>query len=91
MPDSKTRPKLSTTIAPENYAYLQDLVAKGRAKSMADAVDESLERVRALENRARLERDTAAYFDRLTGKAAREESRLETAVSSLVDEIDFDA
>ena len=90
MPASKARPKLSTTIAPENYAYLQRLVERGSAKSLAEAVDEALEKVRALENRARLERDTGAYFERLTGKAAREESRLEAAVSSLVDEIRFD-
>lgn len=90
MATSKARPKLSTTIAPENYAYLQELVERGRAKNIAEAVDEALEKVRALENRARLARDTAAYFERLTGKAAREEARLESEFSSLIDEINLD-
>lgn len=90
MAASKARPKLSTTISRENFAYLQGLVERGRAKNVAEAVDEALGRVRALENRARLERDTAAYFDRLRGKAAREEARLESAISSLIDEINFD-
>jgi len=42
------------------------------------------------DRRARIERDTVAYFARLRGKASREEARLEAAVSSLVDEINFD-
>lgn len=90
MSASKPRAKLSTTIAPENYSYLQELVKNGRAKSIAGAVDEALEKVRRLENRLRLEHDTAAYFERLTGKAARGEARLESAVASVIDEISFD-
>lgn len=43
------------------------------------------------EKRSRLERDTAAYFARLRGNTAQEESRLESALASLVDEINFDA
>lgn len=90
MPVPKPRPKLSTTIAPENYAYLQELVERGSARNLAEAVDDAVDRLRTLENRARLERDTAAYFERLTGKAGREEARLESAVASIVDEISFD-
>lgn len=42
------------------------------------------------ENRTRLERDTLAYFEGLSAKAAAEESGLETALDESLDEIDFD-
>lgn len=84
------RQKLSTTVAPEAYAYLESLVDAGRAESLAEAVDSVIERARRAENRARLERDTANYFARLSGRAAREEARLEAALGHLVDEVSFD-
>ena len=43
------------------------------------------------ENRARLERDTAKYFQSLAPEGAEEEGLLETALDQGADEIDFDA
>ena len=84
------REKVSTTIAPENYGYLASMVKRRKARTLAEALDLALGRLRALDNRARLERDTAAYFAALSGKAATEESRLEVALGQAADEVDFD-
>jgi hypothetical protein len=84
------RKKLSTTIGARNYAYLQNLVKTGKAESVGQAVDKAVEVARRLENRATLERQTAAYFEGLTLKVAAEEADLETALSAASQEIDFD-
>ena len=70
------REKLSTTVAPESYTYLRSLVRRGKARNLAQALDIALARLRKLDNRARLERDTAAYFAALSEKARTEESQL---------------
>jgi hypothetical protein len=46
--------------------------------------------MRRAENRARLERDTAAYFEGLSPEALREEQLLGDALSRMAGEIDFD-
>ena len=84
------RRKISTTIAPESYRYLQSLLATGKANNLAGALDLALMRLRRADNRARLERDTAAYFQNLSANAAAEEVRLETALDRSADEMDFD-
>ena len=43
-----------------------------------------------LDNRATLERQTAAYFKGLTSKAAAQETDLEDALSAATQEMDFD-
>lgn len=85
------REKISTTISAEGYAYLRGLIRSGRAKSLAEAVDMVVLRNRRADNRSRLERDTAAYFERLSAKAAEAETRLEKALGQMIDEIDFDS
>jgi len=45
---------------------------------------------RRLDNRATLERQTAAYFSGLNSKAAAEEADLEDALSAASQEMDFD-
>lgn len=84
------RIKISTTVAPQTHGYLECLVETGRAASLAEAIDQAVSRAKHAENRDRLERDTAAYFQGLKGPAAAEESRLEAAVADMADEIDFD-
>ena len=84
------RKKLSTTIGPANYAYLHQLVKAGRAASVGEAVDRAVELAKRLENRAKLERETAAYFNRLAPKAAAEEAALETVLSDASLEMDFE-
>ena len=66
--------KLSTTIGANNYAYLRNMVKAGRAESVGEAVDKAVEMARRLDNRAALERQTAAYFKGLTPKSAKEEA-----------------
>jgi hypothetical protein len=84
------RKKLSTTIGANNYAYLHKMVKAGRAESVGEAVDKAVEMARRLDNRATLERQTAAYFKGLTSKAAAEETDLEEALRAVSQEMDFD-
>jgi len=80
--DVQPRKKLSTTIAVTNYAYLHNMVKAGKAESVGEAVDPAVQLARRVENRARLERQTAAYFRGLSRKAAAEEADLEDALSA---------
>ncbi len=91
MPASTHRRKLSTTVSEETHAFLQTLVETGKAASVAQAVDIAVLSARRAENRARLERDTAAYFERLSGRAATQEAQLGIALGQLADEIDFES
>ena len=75
------RKKLSTTIGPESFNYLHRLVKAGKAASVGEAVDKAVEIARRLENRAKLEHDTAAYFAQMTPEAAAEENALANALS----------
>lgn len=85
-----SRRKLSTTVSSATQKYLEHLVATGRAHTIAEAVDLVVNRAQRAENRARLERDTAAYFASLPADAAAEETRLEDALSQSVGEVRFD-
>ena len=84
------RHKISTTIAPRSYAYLRSLIAVGKARNLAEALDLALSRLRRAESRSRLERATAAYFENLPAEAAREESDLATALDASAYGSDFD-
>jgi hypothetical protein len=86
--DVLRRKKLS--IGASNYAYLHHMVKAGRAESVGEAVDKAVEIARRLDNRANLERQTAAYFKGLTSKAAKEETDLENALSAASQEMNFD-
>jgi hypothetical protein len=84
------RHKLSTTISPSSYAYLEHMVESGAARSLAEAVDLAVETRRQVENRRHLERDTAAYFANLSPEGAREEISLADALSGAAGQVDFD-
>jgi hypothetical protein len=84
------RKKLSTTIGAGNYAYLHKMVKSGKAESVGEAVDKVVEITRRLDHRARLERETAAYFNNLPANAAAEEADMENALSAASQEMDFD-
>ncbi len=84
------RQKISTTIAPRSYAYLQNLIAMGKASNLAEALDLAIYRLHRAESRNRLEQATAAYFERLPAEAAGEESDLATALDESAGESDFD-
>ena len=85
-----TRQKISTTIAPESFDYLNQFVAAGEARNLADAIDLVINRLKEFENRERIELDTASYFANLSETEVNEEHRLELAVSRSAHGIDFD-
>ena len=85
-----SRQKISTTISPTTRAYLQRLIDTGEVQNLAEAIDLAIERLSLFENRERLERDTAAYFDNLTEEEDAEEKALESALSKSASGIDFD-
>ncbi len=84
------RVKLSTTVAAENLAYLGALVSAGRTGSIAEAVDLAIARFRREENRARLDRATAAYFEGLPEEALAEERGLAHRLNASICGLDFD-
>jgi Arc/MetJ-type ribon-helix-helix transcriptional regulator len=90
MPSRRRRQKISTTIAPENEAFLQSLIKRGRASSLADAVDRAVAFARRAEARKRLEEATIAFYASLSGKALKEEQKLERAVGYTASQVDFD-
>lgn len=82
--------KLSTTVAAENFTFLESMVGSGRAESIAEAVDLAIARLRRAENRARLEAATADYFDGLTAEAEAEELELAHLLHAGAASVDFD-
>jgi hypothetical protein len=85
-----SRQKISTTISPKTLAYLDDLIRCGEANTLAEALDLAVERLNAYENRERLARDTASYFDQMTLEQTEEEARLGAALAAGAKGIDFD-
>lgn len=85
-----TRAKLSTTVAPDTYEYFDQMVRSGEAASIADAIDRSVAKIRQLENRRRLAKATAHYFDELEPRAAAEENVMARDLASAARGIDFD-
>ena len=85
-----SRQKISTTISAVAFAYLQRLIDRSEVRNLAEAIDLTIERLSAFENRERLERDTAAYFDSMSPEEIAEDNRLEEALSQAARGIDFD-
>jgi Arc/MetJ-type ribon-helix-helix transcriptional regulator len=85
-----TRQKISTTISPTALAYLERLIEKGEVQNLAAAIDLAIDRLLAFENRERLERDTAAYFDNMSPEESAEEERLASVLSQAARDVDFD-
>jgi hypothetical protein len=84
------RQKISTTVSPKSLAHLEGLIKVGEARNLAEAIDLSIQRLLVYENRERLARDTAAYFDNMTEEAAAEERKLEAALCHSPANINFD-
>ncbi len=87
---SKTRTKISTTVAPETYEFLEQKVASGEAATLAQALDDAVASLRRLENRRRLAQATAAYFEGLDPQAIAAENTLAESMASASKGIDFD-
>jgi len=84
------RQKISTTVSPKTLAYLEELIGKGEARTLAEALDLAIERLLAYENRERLANDTEAYFANLSDSEVAAERRLEDALTQTTAGIDFD-
>ena len=84
------RAKLSTTVSAQTYRYLEYKVQTGEATTIAEAVDLLIAKARKIENRERLARATAQYFDELEPRAAAEENALARDMTSAAAGIDFD-
>jgi hypothetical protein len=82
--------KLSTTVAAENFTFLESMVKTGRTDSIAEAVDMAIARLRRVENRARLEAATAAYFAGQSAQAQAEEQALARQLHLSAASVDFD-
>lgn len=82
--------KLSTTVALENFTFLESMVSTGRTGSIAEAVDLAIERLRQVENRSRLEAATAEYFDGMSPEAQTEEQALARQLYRSARSVDFD-
>jgi hypothetical protein len=85
-----SRQKISTTISSLSLSYLERLIEKGEARTLADAIDSAVQKLQIYENRERLANDTAAYFERMSPEEAEEEARLGAALASTAQGIDFD-
>ena len=68
-----SRTKLSTTVSPETYQFLEQMISKGQATTMAEALDAVIIKVKRLENRKRLASATARYFEQLDSHTVDEE------------------
>lgn len=90
MPIRRKRQKISTTVAPENGAFLKSLIRRGKASNMAEAVDRALATARRAENRARLEAATEAYFASLSPEEREEDRRLSEALDYEAGLVNFD-
>ncbi|HEY1209343.1 MAG TPA: hypothetical protein VGE85_08235 [Terracidiphilus sp.] len=86
----RNRTKLSTTVAADNFTFLETMVSSGRSDSIAEAVDLAIARLRQMENRSRLERATTDYFDGLPAKAQAEEQALARQLHLSARSVDFD-
>ncbi len=89
-PARVTREKISTTISSATLSCLERLIEAGEARTLADAIDLAVHRLLSYENRDRLERDTAAYFDGMSPEDVEAEARLGAALAGSVKGIDFD-
>jgi len=84
------RQKISTTVSHETLAHLEKMIKDGEARNLAEAIDLSIQRLLVYENRERLARDTAAYFDNMSPEELEEENRLAAASAGSAKGIDFD-
>jgi hypothetical protein len=84
------RKKVSTTISPESYAVLRGMIRAGQALNLAQALDLVLAEFRRTENRRKLERATAQYYEEASQEAIDEENQLAAAFSATAGEIKVD-
>lgn len=84
------RQKISTTVAAESYAFLNRLIKERKAGNLAEAIDLVLDEARRLDNRDRLERATAAYYEEMSPEERAEDAALEAALTQSVAQVNLD-
>jgi hypothetical protein len=84
------RAKLSTTVASETYEFLERMVERGQAATLAEALDASIRKVKQLENRKCLADATTRYFEQSGSHILAEENALAKDMMSAAKGIDFD-
>lgn len=73
-PIERGRVKISTTVAPDTHAFLQQLIARGEATSLAGAIDLVVGHQKASERRAAIEQQVAEYYEGLSDDELREQT-----------------
>lgn len=86
----QNRNKVSTTISPEAYAFLEQMIESGKVRNLSEAIDTSISKVMRMENRKRLALATARYFDEMEPAAAIQERDLARDLESARGSVDFD-
>jgi len=84
------RAKLSTTVSQKTYEFLDQMVKRGQAANLADALDKTIDKLRKIENRRRLAEATTRYFEQLDPKTSAAENVLARDMMSAAGTIDFD-
>lgn len=70
------RKKISTTISPEAYGALNEMIRSGQAKNLAEALDRILAALARQQNRERLEQMTADYYNNASQEVIEEENEV---------------
>jgi hypothetical protein len=84
------RIKLSTTVAPETYAFLEQMVSRGQAANLAEALDRAVSSIRKIENRQRLADASTRYFSRLDSEVIIGENALARDMTATAGTINLD-
>ena len=78
-------------MAPETATFLTALIRRGKATSLAEAVDQAVAVARDAEAREKLEAATEAYYASLSDEDMKAENELGLAVAAAAALVDPDA
>lgn len=84
------RKKISTTISPEAFAVLKEMIRSHQVKNLAEALDLILAAVARQQNRERLEQMTADYYNNASPEVLAEENEMTDFLSRAATEVMFD-
>jgi hypothetical protein len=82
--------KLSATIARETNSFLEQMVSRGQAANLAEALDRAISSIRKIENRQRLADASTRYFSKLDSEAIIGENALARDMTAAAGTIDLD-
>jgi hypothetical protein len=84
------RKKISTTISPEAFAVLNEMIRSRQAKNLAEALDRILAAVARQQNRERLEKATEEYYKNASQEVINEENEIGDFLTRAAAEVMFD-